>query len=103
MNLNNTESTDVSNGNTPRRRLRWRLWLALVVVAAAAVWFVTSRMETPRNRTEREVRRILSVVRRQDGTSFTVYSLLEAMQAWPQPFPKLAKRLLGPEPPNYEP
>ena len=101
-----TESTDTSDGGPPERRTkrhrRWRLWLALLVLAGATVWFVINRPESPKARAEREIHHILSLVRREDRTSFNVYSVLQAMQQWPRPFPQLATMLLGPEDLNYD-
>lgn len=101
MNAGELPSAGISGGESSsqrtRPRRRWRIWLALLIVAGAGVWWRAVRWETPQARLEREVRRILSPVRKQDRTSFNLYSVAEAMHDWPRPFPKFAEWLMGRE------
>jgi HEAT repeat protein len=99
MNPSEIEAKPVPANNPeshrPRIRFRWRRWLILLVVAGAVVWFLAARTDSPQARLEREVRRILAPVRKQDRSSFNVYSIAQAMYQWPKPFPKLAEWLAG--------
>lgn len=96
-----TEPKDVAKEcqlrNRSKSRVRWRGWLLLLVLTGAALWFVLAGRETPNSRTESEVRRILSSVRQNDRSAFNLYAVLDAMRQWPQPFPRLARAVLGPD------
>lgn len=77
--------------------------LFVAVLAGAGLWFFVFRTETPQSYTRREVDRILSEVRRREGSSAAVYSLFGAMRNWPKPFPKVAKLILGDENTDVDP
>lgn len=91
------EERPVSHETPSDRRRKWRCWLVLLALAGAAGWFFFGRTESHQARTEREVRRILSAVRREDPSSFSLRSIPQKMQNWPAPFPKLAAMLLDDE------
>ena len=101
----NTPSEELSAaGKTPpARRRKWWPWIVALALAAAAIWSFGHRPESLQARTEREINRILSDVRREDQSFFGLRSIPRAMQNWPPPFPKLGAMLMGSDEENFDP
>ena len=79
--MNTTPSEQpVSDATLPGRRRKWRRWLVVLALAGAVVWFFFGRTESPQASTEREIRRILAEVRRENQSSFSFRSILQTMQ-----------------------
>lgn len=97
-----SEEPSATGKSSPDRRRKWWPWIVALALAAAVIWLFARRPESLQARTEREINRILSDVRREDQSSFNLRSIPRAMQNWPPPFPKLAAMLMGDEDENFD-
>ncbi|TAK98549.1 MAG: HEAT repeat domain-containing protein [Verrucomicrobia bacterium] len=83
-----------------RIRRKWRLFWLLLLVAGGVMLFLAVKPESTQSRVERQARKILSDVRRQNRIG--VSSVLDAMYDWPKPFPQIATALFGSHERNFD-
>jgi hypothetical protein len=93
--VNDSRHAPSANPNHPTRWRRWRLPLILLGATAVIAGLIGWLPRQPRTELDRETARLFAIVRREERTEKPFFRWLPGLRDWPQPFPHVARLVLG--------